>query len=112
MKIFFAEHFRSQIKRLKKKYPHTKEDLLNALEKLNLENEIHIGQSVYKIRIKSRDMNKGKSAGFRSYIYCYHSKNLLVPLCIYAKPDTASLSETELQYHFDKINEELITLKK
>lgn len=67
--IFFSEYFKRQLKRLKKKYPHVKVDLLTRLENLNVKDEISIGKSIYKIRIQSRDMKKGKSGGFRSYIY-------------------------------------------
>ncbi|EKD64327.1 MAG: hypothetical protein ACD_51C00025G0002 [uncultured bacterium] len=107
MKIFFASHFKSQLKKLISKYPHVKEDLLNELDHLNIENEIHIGHSIYKIRIKSSDMKKGKSGGYRCYIYFYIKNELLVPLCIYAKNQQENISENELRYHFDAITEDL-----
>ncbi|EKD93297.1 MAG: hypothetical protein ACD_28C00182G0004 [uncultured bacterium] len=40
MPIFFADHFKKQLKKLKKKYPHIKEDLLGVLERLDLDQEI------------------------------------------------------------------------
>lgn len=110
MQIFFTEHFKNQLKKLKKKYPHAKEDLLQELDTLDLKNEISIGRSIYKIRIKSTDMQKGKSGGFRSYIYFYVKKDLLVPLCIYTKSERESISENELQYHFDQTIEEIVNL--
>ena len=108
MKIFFTGHFRQQLKKLMKKFPHAADDLLDVLEKLNLENEVSIGKSIYKVRIGSTDMKKGKSGGFRAYIYLYRRKELLVPLCIYAKTEQVAISENELQYHVDKMNEELL----
>jgi hypothetical protein len=108
MKIFFTEYFKQQLKKLMKKFPHADRDLLDALENLNPENEVSIGKSIYKIRTGSSDMKKGKSGSFRTYIYFYRQKNLLVPLCIYAKPEQVSISENELQYHVDKMNEELL----
>lgn len=60
------------------------------------------------MRIKSSDMNKGKSGGFRAYIYLYFKKDLLVPLCMYVKADQESITENELKYHFDKTLEELL----
>lgn len=109
MQIFFSEHFKIQLKKLKKKFPYVKRDLLDSLDDLNIENEISIGRSIYKIRIKSSDMKKGKSGGFRAYIYCYRKKNTLIPLCIYAKSQQESITETELQYHFDKMIEEMVS---
>jgi len=108
MKIYFTGHFAQQLKKLLKKYPHADEDLLHILEKLDPGKEISIGKSIYKIRIASRDLQKGKSAGFRTYVYLYRRKDLLVPLCIYAKTEQVSISENELQYHVNKMNEELL----
>ncbi|MCK9186832.1 type II toxin-antitoxin system RelE/ParE family toxin [Candidatus Gracilibacteria bacterium] len=108
MKIFFAEHFKNQLRKLKKKYPKVKNDILEKLENINLKTEIYIGRSIYKLRIKSSDQKKGKSGGFRSYVYLYLKKDLLVPLCIYAKSETGSISENELKYHFDNISVEML----
>lgn len=107
MKIFFPEHFKKRLKRLKKKYPHVKDDLLKVMDLFDPHEEISIGRSIYKIRIPSSDMKKGKSGGFRSYLYLYLKKDLLVPLCIYPKSETESITENELQYHFDQTSEEI-----
>lgn len=108
MNILFSEHFKRQLKKLKKKYPHVKDDLLNMIDSFNPKNEISIGQSIYKIRIPSSDMQKGKSGGFRSYLYMYIKKNLLLPLCIYPKSETESITESELKYHFDQAIGEIL----
>jgi hypothetical protein len=44
----------------------------------------------------------GKAGGFRSYIYLYQRKSLLVPLCVYAKSQTESITENELKHHLDE----------
>lgn len=85
-----------------------KDDLLNMIDSFNPKNEISIGQSIYKIRIPSSDMQKGKSGGFRSYLYMYIKKNLLLPLCIYPKSETESITESELKYHFDQAMGEIL----
>lgn len=108
MQFFFSEHFKWQLKKLKKKFPHVKENLLEKLESINLHNEIPIGHGIYKIRIKSSDMTKGKSGEFRTYIYLYFKKDLLVPLCMYVKANQESITENALKYHFDKTLEELL----
>ncbi len=109
MRPYFTEHFKKQLKRLSKKFPHVKEDLINHLNVLDLENEIAIGNSVYKIRIKSVDLNKGKSGGFRSYLYFFVRKTLIVPLVIYSKSEKENLSERELQDHIHETIAELLT---
>ena len=108
MKPFFTKYFYLQLKGLMRKYPHADNDLLTALDNFKSKNEISIGYSVYKIRIGSSDMKKGKSGSFRAYIYCYIRKELLVPLCMYTKSEHEDISENELKYHFDKVNQELL----
>lgn len=108
MQILFSGHFKKQLKKLKKKYPHIKDDLLGIIETFDPSDNLSIGRSIYKIRIPGTDMNKGKSGGFRVYIYLYITKNLLLPLCIYPKSETESITENELKYHFDQTIEEFI----
>jgi mRNA-degrading endonuclease RelE of RelBE toxin-antitoxin system len=111
MKIFFSEHFKKQLKKLKKKFPQIINDLLNRIDSFNPDNEISIGRSIYKIRISSTDMKKGKSCGFRSYIYLYIKNDLLVPLSIYPKTETESITETELKYHLDQTITEILKIE-
>jgi mRNA-degrading endonuclease RelE of RelBE toxin-antitoxin system len=108
MQILFSTHFKKQLKKLKKKYPQLKSDLLDTVEKFDPKKETSIGRSIYKIRIPSSDMNKGKSGRFRSYFYLYVKKTLLLPLCIYPKSATESITENELKYHFDQTIQEVM----
>lgn len=108
MKVFITQHFLHQSKRLTKKLPHLKEDLIAKLNSFLPEKETHIGRSVYKIRIKSRDLNKGKSGGLRSYVYLYRKKDLIVPLCIYFKSEQEMVGEKELGFHLQRTAEEVV----
>lgn len=110
MKIYISKHFVKQAKKLKKKFPHIKDDLVEALKFFKPDNEIHIGKSIFKLRIKSQDLNKGKSASLRCYVYLYRKKDLLTPICIYFKSENSIVSANELQFHFTSIIEELIDL--
>lgn len=107
MQFFFTQHFKRQLRRLGKKHPSVKADLVLKIGELQLENEVHIGRSIFKVRIKSADMNKGKSGGFRAYLYLYRRKSLICPLCIYAKADRGSITENELNFHFRAVIVEL-----
>jgi hypothetical protein len=102
MNVLISDHFKRQIKKLTKKYPNVKDDFLAIIDNLDFKNEISIGKNIYKIRISSSDIKKGKSGGFRSYIYLYIKKDLAVPLCIYAKAKTENISQNELKFHFDQ----------
>lgn len=97
MKILITQYFLNQSKRLVKKFPHLKEDLIAKLNSFLPENEIHIGKSVYKIRI-----------GLRSYVYLYRKKELLVPICIYFKSEYEAIGSKELEFHLQRIVEEIV----
>lgn len=103
MKILFVEHFKRQLKKLVKKYPHAKNDLLAAFQDFSFEGSVSLRRSIYKIRVKSSDISKGKSGAFRVYVYFFRYQDALVPLSIYSKSDKESLSVHELQYHIDKV---------
>ncbi|PIQ78012.1 addiction module antitoxin [Candidatus Peregrinibacteria bacterium CG11_big_fil_rev_8_21_14_0_20_41_10] len=107
-KLYFSEHFQKQLKKLKRKYPQIKNDILAIINQLETDAAISIGKSIYKIRIPSSDMQKGKSGSFRSYIYLYTKNTLIIPLCIYAKSKIENISENELKYHFDQTIKEII----
>jgi len=111
MHIYFSEHFKKQLKKLKKKFPNVKNDLLSYMRDFDSKKEISIGRSIFKIRIPSSDMKKGKSGGFRSYIYLYLRKDLLVPLCISPNSETESIAENELKCHVDKTIEEIMEVQ-
>ena len=42
MQILFSEHFKKQLRKLKKKYPHVKDDFLKIVDAFNPNNEISI----------------------------------------------------------------------
>lgn len=88
-----------------------KDDFLGVLRILDLEKEIYIGRGIYKIRVRSSDARKGKSGGFRSYIYLYRKRDLLVPLCIYHKSQKENISDNALKYYFDRAIDELMNIK-
>jgi len=110
MNIYFTDYFKKQLKDLKKKYPHAKEDLIDTLDIFNPGKEIMIGGSIYKIRIISRDMKRGKAGGFRAYVFLFVKKNILVPLYIYSKTEIENISRNDLKYYFDRVIEDLMGL--
>ena len=68
--VHLADTFQKSIKALKKKYPHVKDDLLSQIE--TLEKDPSAGdpipgwnQEVWKVRVASSDVKKGKRGGYR-----------------------------------------------
>lgn len=103
-KIVVTRNFEKQLKRLSKKFPSLKNDLIN-LEKQLLQNPklgIPLGKIAYKIRLAVKSKAKGKSGGMRVISYLEidfminELKNIFL-LTIYDKSETESINNSELK---------------
>ena len=100
-------HFKKQLKRYVKKYRHLKGAVIFVLENFNRKQHIHIGRSVYKIRLKTKDIQKGKSKSFRMLVFVVEADEYLVPVCIYYKGDREDIIKKEINDHLEAIIFEL-----
>jgi len=94
--------FERQYKRLKKKYPSLKEDLLLFEKELEVNPTlgVDLGGNVRKIRVSIKSKSKGKSAGARGITYTVlatiqDQKTLLVT--IFDKSEQDSISDDEIK---------------
>lgn len=102
-RIIATKIFEKQLKRLSKKFPSLKNDLLN-LEKLLIENPrcgASLGKNAYKIRLAVKSKAKGKSGGLRviSYLeldYILQDMTNIFLLTIYDKSETGAISNSEI----------------
>jgi mRNA-degrading endonuclease RelE of RelBE toxin-antitoxin system len=100
-KIVITEHFKRQIKRLKKKDMFVKKTLIDGLIGFSKEHAIHIGKGVYKFRLSG--FGRGKSSGYRVYVFVVEIKGILAPICIYAKNEMENISLSDLTLHLEKV---------
>jgi len=89
--IIFTEPFKRKLKKLKKKYPHIKNDLSRVLS--DMENGESLGypipelfNRVYKVRVGSSDMKRGKRGSYRIIHYLEDRNSMIYLLTIYGKP--------------------------
>jgi len=70
-KIIPSEYFKQQVRELAKVYPGIRRDLkeLSAKLKKNPKAGKPLGKKIYKIRLKSSDIGKGKRSGYRVISY-------------------------------------------
>ena len=104
--VLMSRYFTKRIKRLAKKNRTLKENLRVALFNFNREHAIAIGQGVYKCRLSSE--NKGKSGGYRLYVYVVEVNKILTPIAIYSKNEKENLSFDEMSEHLEKVKAELL----
>lgn len=103
--ILISSYFVKHSKPLIKKNKDLKENLRVALFNFNKEHSISIGRGVYKFRLSS--VNKGKSGGYRLYVYVVEVQKMLTPIAIYSKNEKENLSFDEISRHLNKVKEEL-----
>ncbi|MCK9186506.1 type II toxin-antitoxin system RelE/ParE family toxin [Candidatus Gracilibacteria bacterium] len=107
-KFIITNFFKKQLKHLSKKDVELKEHFKKVLINFRKEVAVSIGNSVYKIRIQG--LGKGKSGGYRLYIFLLEIKGILCPICIYPKNEKENLSLKELNDALERTKEELVKL--
>jgi mRNA-degrading endonuclease RelE of RelBE toxin-antitoxin system len=97
--ISLTDTFQKESKRLSKKYPSFKSDLIKLIEKLE-DNPIQgdsLGKSCYKVRINIESKRKGKSGGARIITYVHVTEEDVYLLTVYDKSERESLAKGELE---------------
>jgi mRNA-degrading endonuclease RelE of RelBE toxin-antitoxin system len=91
--------FEKQTKRLLKKYPSLKVELLQLVQSLkqNPEQGTSIGKSCFKIRIAIASKGKGKRGGARVITNFVITDDTVYLLSIYDKSEKDNLSDKELE---------------
>ncbi len=97
--IWFSEHFKKEIKSYHKKYFHLIDDIYETLDGFDKRRVDSLGKSVYKIRLRSRDLGRGKNKSFRLIVFFLEIDQLLIPLTIYFKGDKVNIFLSEINYH-------------
>lgn len=72
-----------------------------------MQKSIRLSKQLYKLRLKCRDLARGKSKSFRLIVLLIEVENLLVPVTVFFKGDRGDISESELEAHLNKVKEEL-----
>ena len=98
LKVKSISVFEKQAKRLIKKYPSLKYELLELISVLKKSptQGVSIGHNCYKIRIAIASKGKGKSGGARIITNLVVSEDTVYLISIYDKSERESLSDKEL----------------
>jgi len=100
-------HFKKQLKCYSKKYRHLKGAVISILESFDKRQHIHIGRNVYKVRLKTKDITRGKSKSFRILVFLLEAEKYLIPICIYFKGDREDITKKQINDHLETIIFEL-----
>lgn len=97
-KIITLPFFEKQVKKLKRKYPNIKQDIQKLKDILSTrpKDGKSLGRSIYKIRIASSDVKKGKRGGFRVIYYIRDKDEIIYLLTIYSKAKKEDIEMKEI----------------
>ena len=108
--LVLLPHFKKQLKPLLKKYRGLDESVIKILEKFDPQHHIAVSPEIYKLRLSTPSLARGKSGAFRLYIYAFEIERQLVPITIYFKGDKGDLPRHELDQHLELVYSELQNL--
>ena len=99
VQIEVSPEFKRSLRTLAKRYRNIRSDIQSIIDTLQAGNVVgnqipDVGYSVFKVRIKNSDNQKGKSEGYR-FIYYLKTNTQIVLITIYSKSDQGDiLAET------------------
>lgn len=104
-RIVITDYFKKQIKKIKKKDRFIMESLNEGFTGFEKGRAVHIGRGLYKIRLGGG--RKGKSGGYRCFLYLVEEEGILAPVCIYSKNVMENLPLERLALHMENVRCEL-----
>jgi len=98
--IRYSDAFKSQLKRLSRRYRRIRSDVQPLLDRLSAGetpgDRIQVpGHLLYKARVRNSDAARGKRGGYR-IIYDVQTANGLLLVAIYSKSDQGDIAHEEL----------------
>ena len=100
-----SEKFKKEFKRLSKKYPSLKAELLelNAELEENPTHGISLGNNTYKIRLAIKSKGKGKSGGSRVITYVISENEEVYLLTMYDKSEFDTIDDKSIEQIIDSL---------
>jgi mRNA-degrading endonuclease RelE of RelBE toxin-antitoxin system len=100
-----SDKFKKEAKRLIKKFPSLKQELLELGEGLSNEpdNGTPLGNNSYKIRLSIKSKGKGKSGGGRVITYLVNENKEVYLLTIYDKSEFDTIDDKVMKSFIDNL---------
>ncbi len=106
IQIAFTSEFKRNVRQLSKKYRHIKSDVQPIVEQLEHgetpgDQIQRTGYTVFKVRIKNSDLQRGKSGGYRMIYYLRTSDDVIL-VTIYSKTEQGDVTAEQIQRIIEK----------
>ena len=107
IQLLFSDEFKTRLRTLIKRYRSIRTDLQPLLNELQSGNFIGdqipgTGYTVFKVRLKNSDIQKGKSGGYR-VIYQLRGDTYILLVVIYSKSDQDDIPANQIRDIIDRI---------
>ncbi|MDC0832037.1 type II toxin-antitoxin system RelE/ParE family toxin [Geitlerinema sp. CS-897] len=101
IQVEISDMFVRRVRTLKKRYRNIRKDIEPVIQQLSMGEVLGdrisgVEAEVYKVRVRNRDIQKGKSAGYR-LIYYLQLETKIVLLTIYSKSDQSDISDKDIR---------------
>ncbi|MEB3177817.1 MAG: type II toxin-antitoxin system RelE/ParE family toxin [Nostocaceae cyanobacterium] len=105
IQLLFTDEFKTRLSKLLKRYRSIRTDLQVLLDELQSGNFIGdqisgTGYTVFKVRLKNSDIQKGKSGGYR-VIYQLRDSTYILLVIIYSKSDQEDIPASQIREIID-----------
>ncbi len=109
IRIEFTPTFKRNLKALAKRYRHIRSDVQPVIEQLQsgmlLGDQVPgVGYTVFKVRVRNQDIQKGKSSGYRMIYYLKTDDNIIL-ITIYSKLDQGDISPQRIRQIINDVQE-------
>ncbi|PSB50062.1 addiction module antitoxin [filamentous cyanobacterium Phorm 6] len=106
IQIVFSDEFKTRVRTLLKRYRSIRTDIQPLLDELQSGNFIGdqipgTGHTVFKVRLKNSDIQKGKSGGYR-VIYQLRGDTYILLVVIYSKSDQDDIPANQIRDIIDR----------
>jgi mRNA-degrading endonuclease RelE of RelBE toxin-antitoxin system len=101
IEIAFTPEFKRNLRGLAKKYPHIRSDVQPIIEQIQrgefIGDQVQgAGYTIFKVRIRNRDVSRGKSGGYR-VIYYLKTATAVILVTIYSKTEQSDISSAKIK---------------
>jgi mRNA-degrading endonuclease RelE of RelBE toxin-antitoxin system len=99
--IEYTPEFKRNLRALAKKYRRIRSDVQPVIDKLEAGEVMGVQvprtqYAIFKVRVRNRDIQKGKRSGYRMIYHIKRPKNIIL-VTIYSKLDQADISAEEIR---------------
>ncbi len=101
VRVEFTLEFKRNVRQLSRKYRHFQSDVQPIISQLEAgltpgDRIQRTGYTVFKVRVKNSDIQKGKRSGYRM-IYSLKTPELVILITIYSKTDQGDISAEQIR---------------